>query len=117
MFCAEAAVGLLVGHGSWLLRDDFVGDFVECFEGVADQEMAVVDWRGAVGALDRGALPCSSSEEQILRLVASFAEGVPVDLRDAVCGLDATNAGLAARALLHAAGHGRTDLAIEAGLR
>src|ERR1700720_3062292 len=89
VFCAEAAVGLLVGHGSWLLRDDFVGDFVECFEGVADQEMAVVDWRGAVGALDRGALPCSSSEEQILRLVASFAEGVPVDLRDAVCGLDA----------------------------
>jgi hypothetical protein len=117
VFCAEAAVELLIGHGSWLLRDDFVGGFVEFFGGVDDQEMAVVDWPGAIRALDGGDLPCSSSEEQMLRLAASITEGVPVDLRDAVCGLDATNAALAARALLHAAGHGRTHPGIDRGLR
>jgi hypothetical protein len=117
VFCAEAAVELLIGHGRWLLRDDFVGDFVEFFVGVDGRAMAVVDWPGAVGVLDRGALACSSSEEQMLRLAASFIEGLQVDLRKAVCGLDATNAGLAARALLHAAGHGRTDLGIDRGLR
>src|ERR671923_52567 len=40
------------------------------------------------------------------------AEGVPVDLRDALGGLDATNSVLVAQALAHAAGHGRANLAI-----
>ena len=109
MFSAEAAVGLLIGHRSWLLRRDFVGAFTESFDS-AGSAMAFVDWPAAVASLDSGCLPCSSSEAQVLRLAASLAEGIPVDLREAVCGLDATNATLAARALLHAAGHGRGHL-------
>ncbi|MCA1679128.1 MAG: hypothetical protein LC777_09400, partial [Actinobacteria bacterium] len=108
MFCAEAAVGLLIGHRRWLLRGDFVGEFTESFESAeSGSAMTFVDWPAAVAALDSGRLPCSSSEGQVLRLAASIAEGIPVDLRQAVCGLDATNAVLAARALLDAAGHGR----------
>jgi hypothetical protein len=43
-----------------------------------------IDWPAAVAALDTGGLPCSSGERQILRLAASLAEGIPVDLRDAL---------------------------------
>jgi hypothetical protein len=41
----------------------------------------------------------------MLRLAASLAAGIPVDLRDAASGLDGPNARLAARAVLHASGH------------
>jgi hypothetical protein len=41
----------------------------------------------------------------VLRIAASIAEGVPVDMREAVTGLDEDNAVLAAAAVLHAAGH------------
>jgi hypothetical protein len=74
--------------------------------------MAFVDWSGAVRTLESGRLPCSSTEGQMLRIAASIAEGVPVDLRDALGGLDAINSVLVAQALLHAAGHGRANLAI-----
>jgi hypothetical protein len=113
VFCAEAAVELLIGHRSWLLRGDFVGEFTE-FVGrsATGAPMAFVDWSAAVVALEAGRLPCSSSEGQVLRLAASFGEGVPVDLREAVCGLDGANAMLAARAVLHAAGHGPARLAM-----
>ena len=109
MLSTEAAVGLLVGHRGWLLRRDFVGELTESC-GSAGSAMAFVDWPAAVAALDSGRLPCSSGEAQVLRLAASLAEGIPVDLREALCGLDAANAALAARALLHAAGHGRGGL-------
>jgi hypothetical protein len=42
----------------------------------------------------------------VLRIAASIAEGVPVDMREAVTGLDEDNAVLAAAAVLRAAGHG-----------
>ncbi len=74
--------------------------------------MAFVDWSAAVAAWECGKLACSSSERRVLRLAASLAEGVPVDLGEAVCGLDAANAGLLARALLHAAGHGSGKLVV-----
>lgn len=108
VFCAEAAVGLLIGHRSWLPRRDFVGELTESFESNGSA-MAFVDWPAAAAALEAGRLPCSSSEGQVLRLAASIAEGVPIGLGEAVCGLDAANAMLVARAVLHAAGHGRAD--------
>lgn len=74
--------------------------------------MALVDWSGAVEALGSGCLPCSPSEGQILQLAASIAEGITVDLRAAVSGLDATNAVLVSQALLQAAGHGTADSVI-----
>ena len=41
----------------------------------------------------------------MLQVASSLAAGVPVNLREAVTGLDAGNAVLAAAAVLHAAGH------------
>lgn len=104
LYAAEAAVELLIGHGRWLHRDDFTGGFVETGAALLGEAMAWVDWRSAVVALSAGRLACSSSEAQLLRLTASIADGIPVDLRDAVSGLDEVNVVLVAQAVLHAGG-------------
>jgi hypothetical protein len=106
LLCAEAAVELLIGHRWWLCRKDFASVAVKpgrnVFTGTA---VAGIDWQAADRALESGALPCSSGEGQVLRIAASIAAGIPVDLREAVTGLDEGNAVLAATAVLHAAGH------------
>ena len=67
--------------------------------------MAPIDWPEAIAALDRGRLPCSGGEDRMLRLAASLAVGIPVDLRAALTGLDSHNAELVAHAVKHATGH------------
>jgi hypothetical protein len=67
--------------------------------------MAVIDWPSVITALDNGGLPCSGGERRVLRLAASLADGIPVDLRDAFTGMDTANVHRAVQAMLHAAGH------------
>ena len=55
-----------------------------------------MDFAAAADAV-QGVLPCSDGEGRVLLVAASIAEGVPVDLREAVTGLDAGNAVRAAR--------------------
>jgi hypothetical protein len=105
LYCAVAAVELLIGHERWLHRGDFVARFVETVPALADgSPMAFVDWRRATAAAKRGQLACSSGEGQVLRLCASLAEGIPVDLAEALTSLDASTVGLAADAVLRAGG-------------
>ena len=97
---------MLIGHRSWLCREDFLEIAVESGWGITSGAvMAAVDFEAAARALEAGALPCSGGEGRMLRIAASIAGGVPVDLREAVTGLDENNAVLAAAAVLHAAGH------------
>jgi hypothetical protein len=111
--CAEAAVGLLIGHLVWLLRADFVGCCIAIDQSfVEGTPIALVDWAEAVAALETGRLPCSSSEGRVLRIAAGLAEGIPLDVREAVSGLDAANIVLVVRAILHAAGHRDCDVAL-----
>jgi ADP-ribose pyrophosphatase YjhB (NUDIX family) len=108
--CEEAAVDLLITHQTWLRRRDFVDGFIDTQAGhqsTAQLESAFVDWAAALAALDAGDLPCSGGEGRLLRIAGSLAEGIPVDLRDAITGLDAVNTGLVASAICHAAGHRR----------
>jgi hypothetical protein len=106
LLCLEAAVELLIGHRSWLSREDFLAIAVESGQEVfSGREMAAVDFGAAAGALEAGVLPCSGGEGRVLRIAASIAGGLPVDLREAVTGLDENNAVLAAAAVLHAAGY------------
>ncbi|MBV9206229.1 MAG: hypothetical protein JO037_12725 [Actinobacteria bacterium] len=106
LFSTEAAVELLIGYGSWLYREDFLEIAVESGREIADGAvMAAVDWEAAVAALEAGRLPCSGGEGKILRLAASIAAGVPVDLGSALSGLDQRNIAGVAGAVLHAAGH------------
>ncbi len=105
LFHAEAAVELLIGHQRWLRCDEFVGRFVWVGQAmVGDRVLAVVDWPAAVKALGAGGLPCSRSEGCVLRIAASIAGGVPVDLGYCLSTLDKTNVGLVVAAVLHANG-------------
>jgi hypothetical protein len=61
--------------------------------------MAVIDWPAAIAAPDNGGLPCSGGERRVLRLAASLAGGIPVDLRDAFTGMDTANVDRAVRAM------------------
>ena len=101
----EAAVELLIGHGTWLTRADFAAAALTSGrDGITGAAMTSVDFEAALAARRSGGLPCSSGEEQILALAASIAAGVPVALGDLVCGLDEDNAVRVAIAVLHAAG-------------
>ncbi len=106
LLCLEAAVELLIGNGSWLSREDFAGIAIEFAADAGGMVMASVDFTAAADALEAGALPCSAGERRVLQIAASLAAGVPVDLREAVTGLDAGNVALAAAAVLHTAGCG-----------
>ena len=66
--------------------------------------MAAIDWDAAITALHAGELPCSGGERRVLELSSSLAGGIPVDLRDAVTGLDDGNIARLVTAILHASG-------------
>jgi hypothetical protein len=103
-YTLEAGTALLIAHGTFLHRSDFTGRFIEHGLSTTDgtTAMAAIDWQSAVTALNAGELPCSGDERRILRLAASLAAGIPVDLSDAVTGLDDRNI----RHLITAIGHG-----------
>lgn len=101
---------LLIGHRQWLWRSDF-GDVAvsrarHVFTG---EELVAVDFGAAVEALRAGVLPCSADERQILLIAASIAEGIAVDLRDALTGLDEAGVGLVVEAVAHTAGYATTS--------
>ena len=102
----EAGVALLAGNGTFLHRDDFTSRFITADTSISDGTtlMAAIDWDAAITALHAGELPCSGGERRILKLSSSLAAGIPVDLRDAVTGLDDGNIARLVTAILHASG-------------
>jgi hypothetical protein len=54
------------------------------------QPAAVIDWPAVVTALGTS-LPCSGGEQRMLKITASLADGIPVDLRDTITGIDDRN--------------------------
>lgn len=110
LLCVEAAVELLIKQQSWLYRRDFTDHFVDHppspdYSPPDDSDIAFVEWTAALDALDTGLLACSSGEGRLLRIAGSLADGIPLNLRDAITGLDAINTRLVAGAVRHAAGH------------
>lgn len=106
LYPLEAGVDLLIAH-AWLLdrsdfRDRYVHHGISITDGITG--MAEIDWAAAINALDTGELPCSGGERRILRLAASLASGIAVDLRDATTGLDHRNIDRLVNAILHASG-------------
>ena len=103
LYPLEAGVALLTASGAFLHRDDFTGRFIQhgASKGTA---MAAVNWQAAITALGTGELPCSGGERRLLKLSASLADGIPVDLRDAATGLDDRNIQRLLTAILHASG-------------
>ena len=78
--------------------------------------LAALDWEAPVAALEAGQMPCSDSEAQVLRIAASIADGVRLDLGNAVSGLDETNLELVTAAMARAGGH-RNEPAVTTGVR
>ena len=104
LLATEAAIELLIGHRCWLRRTDFTNGYLDTVPALlTSMPMTCADWPAAIAALDAGALPCSGSEGQMLRIAASLAEGIPVDLRDALTRLDSANLDLVVQAVLHMA--------------
>ena len=64
----------------------------------------MVSWRAAVRALTANRLSCSDGEGFVLRIAASIAEGIAVDLRECLSTLDDANIGLVVDAVGRAAG-------------
>ena len=103
LYPLEAGTALLISNGAFLRRDDFAGRFID--HGTSGgTPMAAIDWDAAITALTSGDLPCSGGERRVLQLSASLAGGIPVDLRDAVTGLDDGNLARLVTAILHASG-------------
>jgi hypothetical protein len=102
----EAGVALLIANGTFLHRDDFTSRFVTVATSISDgtTPMAAIDWDAAIAALQAGELPCSGGERRVLELSSSLSGGTPVDLRDAVTGLDDGNITRLVTAILHASG-------------
>jgi hypothetical protein len=102
----EAGVELLIHHGTFLRRNDFRDRFVDQDTSITDgvTALAAVDWTAAIAALNIGHLPCSGGERRMLRLAASLAGGILVDLHDTLTGLDDRNIELTVDAILHATG-------------
>ena len=103
LYPLEAAAALLAASRAFLHRADFAGKFIE-HGASGGTAMAAIDWDAAVTALASGGLPCSGGERRALLLSASLAGGIPVDLGDAVTGLDDDNIARLITAILHAAG-------------
>jgi hypothetical protein len=107
LYPLEAGVALLIANGTFLLRDDFTSKFIATGTSTSDGTtlMASIDWDAAIAALHAGELPCSGGERRVLQLSSSLAGGIPVDLRDAVTGLDDSNIARLVTAILHASGN------------
>jgi len=99
----EAACELLIGTG-WLHRDDFAGFIRTEIPDASGTEVAEIDWQALITSRNAGRLPCSGGENRVLRLAASLAAGIPVDLNHALSGLDHASITLVARAVRHANG-------------
>jgi hypothetical protein len=100
----EAAAGLIISHGTFLHREDFLCH-VETAACISDgTPMAWIDWDAVIAVLDGGRLPASGGEKRIVRIAASLAAGHPVSLRDAIPGLDRQSLEQVTTAIRRAAG-------------
>jgi hypothetical protein len=109
IYAAEAGINLLINNRTWLLRKDFTKRFVHLDNSTLDDTaLADIDWTAAINALNTGDLPCSGGEQSVLRLAASLADGLPINLRDAVTGIDQRNVELLVAAVFHASGQRQT---------
>ena len=98
----EAAVELLIGHGTWLRRNDFLNHVVEYGNDTGGTAIthAWIPWEDIPTFLTRAR--CAGSEARILRLATELAgvdSGVP--LVELLAQLDDTNAALVLDAIAH----------------
>jgi hypothetical protein len=99
--CADtAAVGLICAHGHFLRQPAFRRLVAAGSSISSGKPAAVIRWKAAIHALESGLLPCSDSEQAILRIAASLGDpAIPVHLRQVLGGLDCRNIALVTAAI------------------
>jgi hypothetical protein len=104
--CADiAAVMLIDRHGHFLHQPAFRRIIAAGSCITTGQPLAVIRWNAAIHALEAGQLPCTGSEQAILRIAASLAgPGIVVNLRDNLGSLDHRNIALVTDAITAANG-------------
>jgi hypothetical protein len=101
----DAAVTLIARHDHFLHQPGFRRIITAGSSIYSGEPVAVIRWRAAVHALDTGLLPCSSSEQAMLRIAASLGDpAIPVHLRSVLGGLDRRNITLVTAAITTANG-------------
>ena len=106
MLADMAAVDLICRHGRFL-GDPAFRRIIAAGSSITTtgQPLAVIRWNAAVHALQTGHLPCSGSEQAILKIAASLAEpGIAISLRDCLGNLDQRNITLVTAAITAANG-------------
>src|SRR5260370_6393331 len=101
----DAAVTLIARHDHFLHQPGFRRIITAGSSICSGEPVAVIRWRAAIHALENGLLPCSSSEQAILRIAASLRDDtIPVRLRTVLGGLDSRTITLVTRAITTANG-------------
>lgn len=100
-----AATGLIIRHDHFLHQRGFRRIIAAGSSIYSGQPVAVIRWKAAIHALDAGLLPCTRSEQAVLRIAASLGdEDIPVCLRQVLGGLDSRNIALVTDAITAANG-------------
>lgn len=100
-----AAVELIARHDHFLHLPGFRRVIAGTRSVLTGEPVAVIRWKAAVYALETGRLPCTRSEEAMLRIAASLGDDdIPVHLRRHLGSLDHHNINLVTRAITRANG-------------
>jgi hypothetical protein len=99
----QAAVELITCHNHFLHRPEFRRVIAAARPVLTGEPAAVIRWKAAIYALDTGRLPCTGSEQAVLRIAASLGDAdIPVHLRQHLGSLDDRNINLVTTAIAHA---------------
>jgi hypothetical protein len=100
-----AAVELLARHDHFLHQPAFRRIISAGSSFYPGEPVAVIRWHAAIHALDTGRLPCTPSEQAVLRIAASLGDDdIPVHLRPSLGSLDQRNITLVTTAITRANG-------------
>ena len=100
-----AAVALIIRHDHFLHQPGFRRIIAAGSSICSGEPVTVIRWNAAIHALDTGRLPCSSSQDAVLRIAASLGDAaIGVHLRPVLGGLDRRAITLVAAAITAANG-------------
>ncbi len=100
-----AAVTLITRHDHFLHQPGFRRIIAAGTSICSGEPVAVIRWKAAIHALGAGRLPCTGSEQAVLRIAASLGDpAIGVHLRSVLGGLDHRNITLVTDAITAANG-------------
>ncbi len=103
--CADVAAVMLIDRHGHFLHSPAFRRIIAAGSSITGQPLAVIRWKAAIHALEAGQLPCTGSEQAVLRIAASLADpGIAVSLRDNLGNLDHRNIALVTDAIKAANG-------------